>query len=651
MTPTPAPADLGRLFCDLVMKGGITSGVVYPSAIAELAKTYRLRNIGGASAGAIAAAGAAAAEYRRQTEPGNGMAGFDRLGQLATELGKPLSGGSSRAAPRHSRLFHLFAPTRLSRPVFSVLVSVLNRPSAKARLAFGLLALLRAFPGALLVGVALWGLSLVPVLGGGTAADSASSLGVLRSLLGALASLAALVAVTGFATVAVLAFALWRSVRHFARVMAEQEFGLCTGMRDEGAEGPPALTEWLYDLLQDIARKETVAPLTFGDLRRACFAETPGQDGIVLRMMTTCLTAGRPFTLPFSENRFYFDPAQLRRYFPGDVVAWMEEHPWSARDDEDAKADDLARAFEIDGAPRPLLPLPAPDDFPVIVAVRMSLSFPILLSAIPLYRYSVRKEPSGWAPYMERLCFTDGGVCSNLPIHLFDSPLPLWPTFAINLREDLPEGSLETERVVPPRRGRSYQGERYAISPAPTLKGTLSFLVAIVNTMQNWRDALQRSASGFKERVFTVRHTTAEGGMNLDMPPEAIDAMARSGALAAQAIVKTFRPPNATPPAEDDWHYHRWVRIRLLLPVLQDFLTALDQAARTRANEPTVQQLLTDSPPPMGRSFELNLTSRAAAWALLEQAGQEAQKLAATGADLERRSPRPQGTLRVTPTF
>ena len=31
------PDDLGRIFCDLVMKGGITSGVVYPSAIARLA--------------------------------------------------------------------------------------------------------------------------------------------------------------------------------------------------------------------------------------------------------------------------------------------------------------------------------------------------------------------------------------------------------------------------------------------------------------------------------------------------------------------------------------------------------------------------------------------------------------------------------------
>src|ERR1035441_7687075 len=59
--------------CDIVMKGGITSGVVYPLAVVCLAERFRLRNIGGTSAGAIAAAAAAAAELGRDS------GGFDRL--------------------------------------------------------------------------------------------------------------------------------------------------------------------------------------------------------------------------------------------------------------------------------------------------------------------------------------------------------------------------------------------------------------------------------------------------------------------------------------------------------------------------------------------------------------------------------------------
>src|SRR6187399_3344956 len=63
--------------CDIVMKGGITSGVIYPLAVCELAGVYRLRNIGGTSAGAIAAAAAAAAEYGRTSDrPGSGFQGL-----------------------------------------------------------------------------------------------------------------------------------------------------------------------------------------------------------------------------------------------------------------------------------------------------------------------------------------------------------------------------------------------------------------------------------------------------------------------------------------------------------------------------------------------------------------------------------------------
>ena len=53
---SPVPPDL--LECDIVMTGGITSGVVCPLAVVELSKTYRSRNIGGTSAGAIATAAA-----------------------------------------------------------------------------------------------------------------------------------------------------------------------------------------------------------------------------------------------------------------------------------------------------------------------------------------------------------------------------------------------------------------------------------------------------------------------------------------------------------------------------------------------------------------------------------------------------------------
>ena len=66
--------------CDVVMKGGITSGVIYPRALVELARHYRFRGMGGSSAGAIGAALGAAAEF------GRSRGGFARLYELPDQL-------------------------------------------------------------------------------------------------------------------------------------------------------------------------------------------------------------------------------------------------------------------------------------------------------------------------------------------------------------------------------------------------------------------------------------------------------------------------------------------------------------------------------------------------------------------------------------
>ncbi len=75
-----------KRLCDVVMKGGITSGVVYPTAICKLATAYVIKNIGGTSVGAIAAAITAAAEYRRR-QTGSGQ-GYLELAKLPGFLGE-----------------------------------------------------------------------------------------------------------------------------------------------------------------------------------------------------------------------------------------------------------------------------------------------------------------------------------------------------------------------------------------------------------------------------------------------------------------------------------------------------------------------------------------------------------------------------------
>ncbi|WP_411886583.1 patatin-like phospholipase family protein, partial [Polaromonas sp. YR568] len=133
-------------FCDLVMKGGITSGVVYPKLIARLSGEYRFKNIGGTSAGAIAAAGCAAAEFRRHS---GSHQGFDDLAKLPGEL------SDSVGNPPASRLRHLFQPSVALHKHFDVLLAALNQPSPTARVVSTLVALLRQYwAWALLAGAA-----------------------------------------------------------------------------------------------------------------------------------------------------------------------------------------------------------------------------------------------------------------------------------------------------------------------------------------------------------------------------------------------------------------------------------------------------------------------------------------------------------------
>ena len=75
--------------CDIVMEGGVTSGVVYPAFVARLAERFTLRSIGGTSVGAVAAIAAAAAQFKRNRvrKEGEGVDdGFHQLARLPGQL-------------------------------------------------------------------------------------------------------------------------------------------------------------------------------------------------------------------------------------------------------------------------------------------------------------------------------------------------------------------------------------------------------------------------------------------------------------------------------------------------------------------------------------------------------------------------------------
>lgn len=252
------------------------------------------------------------------------------------------------------------------------------------------------------------------------------------------------------------------------------------------------------------------------------------------------------------------------------------------------------------------------------------------------------------AANVRKVVFSDGGICSNFPVHMFDAVLPGWPTFGINLRDDLRAGNGDDERAFLPQRGTSLPPEEYTIA-ASGAEGIISFATAIVRTMQNWRDNLQRAAPGFRDRVVTIRHTPREGGLNLDMAAGDIDAMASSGAAGAQKLIDAFARPASL--HDDHFTYHRWVRIRSLLNVLQQMLREIHQGVTVIDNDPPYPDLIRDAPDYVGGSYRLSEGARSAAAELLDALDRLDHELDDDHVDYSRGAPRPEVELRIQPVL
>jgi predicted acylesterase/phospholipase RssA len=487
--------------CDLVMKGGITSGVVYPKAVEEVAKRFYLMGVAGTSAGAIAASLAAAAEYRRRTT--GSFAGFTELAGLGEELAKP------------GRLLGLFTPDRDTRKLFKLLLKLREQ---------GL----------------------------------------------------------GFRNKLRLAWILLFRREKTLAALTGNSFGLCTGMANDNRErGVEPLTEWLARRIDEVAGKSGREPLTFRDLHGAPVPEALRdfvganiERSIDYRAVTTCLTFGRPFELPFSTKIFAFDPEEWRRLFPAYVVDFLVR-----------KAADIdSPSLKRDGK----LPLTS-DELPVIVATRMSLSFPVLLTMVPLWAVNYRKENKP----LERVWFSDGGISSNFPIHRFDSLYPRWPTLGITLAYTDKSGATdhpglsdprvpEEERLIylPQRRSdgvvdrwSSFDGKGSAVGDL------LGFLMTIFESAQNWHDNSFMKLPGYRDRAAEVWMQPGEGGLELSMPPELVRKLAARGQVAGRLLAERFS--TKAPEEAMSWDGHRWTRFRSGMGALMTELLALHQSVRT----------------------------------------------------------------------
>ena len=517
----------GQASCDLIMKGGITSGVVYPHAVCELATRYRLLDIGGSSAGAVAAVMTAAAEYERQCaqagepSPARADAGYLRISRLPAFFAEP--GG----------IFRLFQPQPSLRAHFDAAIGAMRASKAldkalPVRVAKVLWPLVRNFP---LPALAAMALALAPVwlmLPGSSASATAAAL-VLALAGGGLAAL-----------IASAAWAAWTATRRLPR----SNFGLCSGLTAIRGDGP-ALTEWLHAEIQATAGLgPRAAPLTFGDLQR---------HRVGLSVITTELAQGRPYelSLAHAEEReddehfgaYHYLEREFRGLFPAEVVDAMLAASGEAVESRDGE---------------PLIPWPAMAKLPVVVATRLSFGFPVLLQAIPLYRRDETLRTASSRAAFARCLLSDGGISSNLPIHFFDGAFPDRPTFAISLERhrEARHGSDPRGRVAmftggpddsadPLHAPLKARQRGIVVSPVSTV---LEFASAVLHAAADWQDTLQSVQAGYRDRIVHVALKDHEGGLNLDISPAAVNRMINIGRLAGQRLLAF------------DLDAHRWRR-------------------------------------------------------------------------------------------
>jgi predicted acylesterase/phospholipase RssA len=555
--------------CDLVMEGGVTSGIVYPNAIVKLSREYLFHSIGGTSAGAIAAAATAAAEYRRRGSGDRG--GFDRLERLPQDLAPPPG-----ADAKQSKLFGLFSPQKTTAALFTVLASALNCTNRLSRLGAVLVGFLRAFWASALLG------ALVVLVPAWFLAAPLNAWGWALVLM-----LALLVALIG---------ALLRLFFTLAGAFLRNGFGICRGYTpgDEqkfahGAQGEP-LTLWLSRLINECAGLPVDGPpLTFGMLWNApgfppdWLQQAVGarsRRSIDLQMVATSLTHGRPFRFPDADPDvpFYVALDELEPYFPPNVMQCIADV--SSRPERSYPGIPLATPGLRGKVVLPLASLP------VVVAARMSLSFPFLLSAVPLYSVDFMVDASGKQQWEVKPCwFSDGGLTSNFPIHFFDAALPLWPTFGISLETQDPRH--QPEPVWMPannQAGRADPWDDFAAPQAGILGGVdtlFRFVGALLGSIRNWQDRLNARSPGTRDRVVRIRLADAEGGMNLAMSRAQIDVVAGKGAMAADELLARYcgigKPalPLLHPMDLDN---HRWVRLRSFVGALERLAPGLNVA-------------------------------------------------------------------------
>lgn len=356
-----------------------------------------------------------------------------------------------------------------------------------------------------------------------------------------------------------------------------------------------------------MAGEDINCPLTFEQL---------SAKQIGLKMVTSNLSHNLPYLMPEGLHNFLFKKNEMLKLFPEEVVQHMIDNQPDPHDPNPERRPLISREKlpELSGQDGYYY-LPNAEKMPVIVCTRMSLSFPILLSAVPLYTVGtgayesyIRSVNQGQDPprldAMQLNWFSDGGICSNFPIQFFDAWLPSCPTFGIYL-DSLSHATSAlqecAEGLSSPATQATLQRKDAVYLPKPEdaqdpewsqVNGILDFALAIFGTAQNYRDTMQANLPSYRERVVQIRLDDTEGGLNLTMPKSVIDRVVVKGREAGAILCDTD---------EFNFDHHVWVRFLVLMNLLETNISSMKKVLNNPDFEQQLEQQLSASTDPQRR--------------------------------------------------
>jgi predicted acylesterase/phospholipase RssA len=636
-------------YCDLVLDGGVINGLVYPGLLVSLARHFRFRSIGGTSVGAIAACLAAACEYNRRFGSDNGF--NQGLAKMPNELAEWVDDGKEI-----TRIQSLFQPDKSVSRAFDWFLDIVGsrvnpaneriekerKTSTKAAGAdlpeqiyqpksFALDACVKAIQH---FGPSTWGWIAWLLISG--ALSALVHYCIFKDHFVYDRGLQLLFAIGvyflgGFVIHPSVIF--WRQLNALIRLPG---MGMCTGLRSDGSPSQ-ALSEWLYEGVQKSAGLPLNKPLTFGQLWSAPCGPHDAEGceepkSIDLRMMTTCLSHGRIYELPITtdDSPLFFRLSEWKPYFPEEVICHLRrvsktvdvhqqrvlnqrfdnaKREWNANTSL-LPADRQALIAQLDqsilvlcknfktledpsnqtGDPD-IRELPR-EELPIVVAARLSMSVPILFQNLPLLGFNFDCAPE--ETKLVRLWFSDGGIGSNFPIHLFDRPIPRWPTFGLKIMDEPPRrnsnGSarrsfipyfhrdgIQDNLLYPRDTGALTMVPTASAPPIPASWSTLvQLLFSIYTSAKDGHDQSFLRMPDVRNRVLRVYMNNRAGNMiNLKIAPEqivslAVDVGVRGGENAALAYLGQIK--DARFDWVNSWQDHRWVRMNMLLTGLRTYL-------------------------------------------------------------------------------